>query len=364
MPALALLAWRARRRGSAAAIVFPSVARLRGLRPTLRQRAAALVPALEGLALLGLVVAAARPRQGDSRTVVRSEGIAIQMVLDRSGSMEETMRYGGAERKRIDIVKDVFQDFVRGGKELPGRKTDLIGLTTFARFTEESCPLVSTHEPLITAVKNLRTVAPALDRYDQPVWDLRGIDMETARRRGLKENPLNKTAIGDGLQRAILSLVSAEEDLGRGEGQGGYKIQGKVAIVLTDGENNAGDVDPVEAGKYAASNGIKVYFILFAETTVTQRDLFGRRIVQEIPEDQILETPRQVAGESGGKAFLARSGDELREIYADIDRLERSDVGRIEYRSYREKYRWFLGPAIALLCLAAVLEQTLFRRIP
>ena len=147
LPALAVLYVRGRGAKGNAAIVFPSVARLKGLRPTLRQRARMLVPLLQAVAICGFVVAAARPRQGDARTVVRSQGIAIQMVLDRSGSMEETMLYDGDRRKRMDIVKDVFMKFVAGGDGLAGRKTDLIGLTSFARFTEESCPLVSEHEP-------------------------------------------------------------------------------------------------------------------------------------------------------------------------------------------------------------------------
>jgi Ca-activated chloride channel family protein len=357
-PALGLLAWRFRARGRSAAIVFPTVARLKGLRPSLRQRLRVVVPALQGLAVIGLIGAAARPRQGDARTIVRSEGIAIQMVLDRSSSMDEEMSYGGRTQKRIDIVKDVFTQFVAGGDGLAGRKTDLIGLTTFARFTEESCPLVSAHEPLILAVKNLSTVAPALDRYDQPTRDLRNADA-----RGLRQNPLNATAIGEGLKRAVLSLITAEEDLSTGEGQGGFKIKGKAIILLTDGKNNAGE-DPVEAGRYAAENGIRVYYILLTEAILYQETLFGRRAVRELSEDEVLDEAREVVAPSKGKAFLARSGEELREIYEDIDKLERSEVGRIEFRSYREKYRWLLIPAIACALLAFFLGETVFRSIP
>ena len=372
VPALFLLYWRSRRQKATAAIVFPSVARLQGLRPTLRQRARLLVPLLQAVAIGGFVTAAARPRQGDAHTVIKSQGIAIQMVLDRSGSMEQTMKYGGSERKRIDIVKDVFMQFVAGGGDLEGRKTDLIGLTTFARFTEESCPLVSEHEPLITAVQNLSTVAPALDRYDQPVRDV-----EAAQRSGikLKQNPLNMTAIGDGLYRAVLSLVAAEEDLKAEEpdpdqasaslmtDQSDYEITGKVIIVLTDGENNAGK-DPVEAGRYASNNDIRLYYIVFREPREYQRTLFGRQVVRELDPDELLAVPRKVAEPSGGRAFLAQSGDELREIYEEIDSLEKSEIGTIEFRSYHEKYHWFLVPAFACAVVAALLSDTFFRRIP
>jgi Ca-activated chloride channel family protein len=201
-------------------------------------------------------------------------------------------------------------------------------------------------------------VAPALDRYDQPTRDLRNADA-----RGLRQNPLNATAIGEGLKRAVLSLITAEEDLSTGEGQGGFKIKGKAIILLTDGKNNAGE-DPVEAGRYAAENGIRVYYILLTEAILYQETLFGRRAVRELSEDEVLDEAREVVAPSKGKAFLARSGEELREIYEDIDKLERSEVGRIEFRSYREKYRWLLIPAIACALLAFFLGETVFRSIP
>lgn len=370
VPALAILYWRSRRQSGTAAVVFPSVTRLKGLRPTLRQRLRPVVPLLQAAAIIGFVVAAARPRQGDARTVIKSQGIAIQMVLDRSGSMEEEMVYDGLRRKRMDIVKDVFMNFVAGGDGLAGRKTDLIGLTTFARFTEESCPLVSQHEPLITAVKNLNTVAPALDQYDQPVRNVEG------RKRGeLKQNPLNATAIGDGIYRAVLSLVAAEEDLKAEEAQpedgsppvledqSDYEITGKVIILLTDGENNTG-MDPVEAGRFAANNDIRIYYIVFRELVEYQQTLFGRRAVRELSPEEVLEVPRKVVESTGGRAFLAASGDELRQIYEEIDSLEQSDIGKIEFLSYHEKYHWFLIPAFACAVIAAFLAETVFRTIP
>lgn len=345
-----------------AAIAFPTVARVRGLRPTLRQRLRWVVPLFESLAVLALFVAIARPRKGDARTVIQSEGIAIQMVLDRSGSMEEEMVYRGRRRPRIEIVKDVFVRFVQGDEVLPGRKTDLVGLTTFARFPEESCPLVGNHGPLLAAVMDLRTVPPALDRYDQPVRQIPR-DMAEIQRLGLKENPLNRTAIGDAIQYAVASLVTAEENLAKGEKEGGYKLKGKVIILLTDGRNNAG-MDPAEAAKYAAANGIRIYYVLFMEPYEEEETFWGRRIRREVPREELLREPRAVAEPTGGKAYLASDGDELLRICEDIDRIERSKTPKIEYRTYHERYREFLIPGFFFALAAFLLRETVFRSIP
>ncbi len=361
-PAVALVIWRYRRRRRHPAILFPSVRPLRSLPRSLRARLLPLIPAMQIAALVLLLVGAARPREGDERTIVRSEGIAIQMVLDRSSSMETPMSWGGRQEKRIEIVKKVFSDFVTGGGSLPGRKTDLIGLTTFARFTEENCPLVAEHEPLLTAVQNLTTVEPVVDIYGRPVPR----DELPARldRRKYRANPLDGTAIGDGIMRAVYALVSAEEDLKRTEGDGGYRIKSKVIILLTDGEDNASSVDPVEAGKYAAQNGIRLYYILMRDNKDYGLDIFGRRYVRRvIPRDELLEVPRKVAG-SPERAFLATDGDALERIYRQIDAMERSEVGRIQYRQYRERFHLFVIPGLVFAALSLLLSETLFRRIP
>jgi Ca-activated chloride channel family protein len=359
IPAVALVVWNYRRKGGAPALVFPSVRRLKGMPRTLRQRTRILIPLLQIAAVLLFVVAAARPQQGNSRTIVQSEGIAIQMVLDRSGSMEEEMKFEGRSRTRIEIVKNVFMDFVTGKGDLPGRKTDLIGLTTFARFPEESCPLVAQHEPLVASVQNLTTVEPFVDLYNQPVRTQR------PDRSKHRPNPLNKTAIGDGIMRAVYSLITAEKDLKRGEEEGGYKIKGKVIIILTDGEDNASKTDPVEAGKYALENDIRLYYILMRDRNeyVVNPWTGQRTVARRYSDAELLATPREVAGDPQ-RAFLATDGDALEKIYEQIDRLERTDIGRVVYRTYDEKYLLFLLPGVGLALLAVLLGETLLRRIP
>lgn len=395
IPGVLIVIWNYRRRGSAPTLVFPSLAPFRGMPSTLRRRARFLIPLFQSTAIVLLVGAVARPRMGEAHTVIRSEGIAIQMVLDRSGSMQRGMRFEGRSRSRMEIVKRVFQDFVSGdedrGGNLPGRKTDLIGLTTFARFTEESCPLVSEHEPLLTAVANLTTVPEWLDQYDRPLKNPPRTNAEAraALQRGCRQNPFNRTAIGDGLFRAVTSLVTAEADIGLTEDNvetgeddskdledagkdledgldtGSYKIKGKVIILLTDGENNAGEYDPVEAGKYATENDIRVYYILLRERVDRGIHPFTGQevVVREYSADELLDVPRRVAGDPA-RAFLASDGDALRRIYEEIDRLERSEIGRTEYRSYRERFHLLLIPGAALLAVALLLGETWLRRMP
>jgi Ca-activated chloride channel family protein len=358
--------WLSRRRRAAAP--FPVLTSLRG-EATLRTRAARLVPWLQALALVLLVVAAARPRWGEAESVVRREGLAIQMVLDRSGSMEEDIRFGDRMLPRIQVVQDVFRAFVRGGDDLPGRPHDLIGLTTFARFPEESCPLVGSHEPLLSAVQNLRTVPPFLDKARAPTHD---------RADAVAQNPLNATAIGDGLARAVLSLIVAEEDirqaradrgapeLSAGSSDTGFEILGKVVILLTDGDNNSG-TDPLEAAELARANGVRVYTILLADREVRRRTLFGDQVVRQLNDkelDRFMATPRAIAEKTGGRAYMASDGAALREVYAEIDRLERTELGRIEYRSYRELFPWPLGIAVGLVLGLGVLGETWLRRAP
>ncbi len=355
---IAIAAYLLRRRRRPPAVSFPSTASIHP-RQTLKLRLLGLPDLLCAVAVVLIVLAVARPRKGEATSVIHREGIAIQMVLDRSGSMEEEMDYQDHPTQKIEIVKSIFTDFVTGGDDLPGRQSDLLGLTTFARFAEENCPLVSIHEPLLTAVANLRTVPPFITAARVPTWD---------RREAAAQNPLSATAIGEGLKRSVLALVAAEEDLARTRDQDeqSYKIRGKVAILLTDGRHNAG-FDPIEAAELAKANGIRVYtIVLFSRNVLTQTP-FGRRIARRLSDqelEQVLEIPHKIAELTGGRSFLAEDGDALRRIYEEIDELERVDVGQVTFRTYRERFAPPLLLGILLLLLAQGLDATLLRRAP
>jgi Ca-activated chloride channel family protein len=347
-----------RRRRRPPAIPYPSTRSIRPAR-TLRIRLAGLPTGLRVLAVMLIVLALARPRLGEATSAVHRQGIAIQMVLDRSGSMEEEMASEGRPMRKIEIVKSIFRDFVAGGEELPGRESDLLGLTTFARFAEENCPLVSLHEPLLTTVANLKTVPPFITAARVPTWD---------RREAADQNPLSATAIGEGLKRAVLALVAAEEDLARGRDRGEetYEIKGKVVILLTDGQQNAG-ADPLSAADLARANGIRVYTIVMFDRNVVMETPFGQRIERRLGDremEQVVGVPREIAERTGGRTFLAEDGDALRRIYEEIDRLERVDIGEVTFRTWHERFHLPLLAGVILLLLCQLLEETWLRRTP
>jgi Ca-activated chloride channel family protein len=180
------------------------------------------------------------------------------------------------------------------------------------------------------------------------------------------ENPLNATAIGDGLQRAVLSLITAQEDLAREQEDQRYTIKSRAVIVLTDGQNNTG-MSPTEAGEYAAANDVKVYFIVLMDRNVYRRTMLGRTVAQQLSQaaiDQFMAEPNAIGAKTGGQAWFAADGNELREVYKTIDQLERTKIGRIEFRTYQERYHWALIPAMAMLALTTLLGETILRRIP
>ena len=360
-PFVLLALWR-RRAPRAATVAFPTL-RSVPRRPTLRVALLPLPRVLTALAIAALVVAVARPRQGEARSLVRQEGIAISLVLDRSGSMDEPMEFEGRRVPRIEIVKQVFRRFVAGGEGLPGRETDLLGLLTFARFPEEACPLVGQYEPLLSAVASLRTVPPFITRERVPTRD----PGEAA-----APNPLSATAIGDALYRGVLTLVAAEDDVARGRAAAGdaapdgYAIRGKALILLTDGQSNAGRA-PREVADLAAENGIRVYYVLLMGRDIQQETFFGRRVAHHLSDDevdQLMAEPRAIAAATGGEAFFADDGDALEQIYARIDALERVDLGRVEYTSFRELFAWPLLAGVVLLLAAGLLDETVLRRAP
>ena len=362
VPLLLLIVWLNLRKRTGVGLKFSSVrtAAASGMSTRTRLRQVPLI--VRALAVVLLIVGLARPQLGREEVRDVSQGIAIEMVVDRSGSMGQELTYEGAQLSRLEVVKKLFREFVLGnGKDLQGRPSDLIGMVAFARYADTVCPLTLSHG--------------ALDRF------IESIQLVTRKNE-------DGTAIGDGLALAAARLKTAEESLkslhgqsplrtsegpshadvltfsGRGTNKS-YQIKSKIVILLTDGQNNAGKRSPIEAARLAKEWGIKVYAIGIGgrESYVTIKTPLGDYKVPGGPGvDEV--TLRSIADETGGAFWLAESAEKLHEIYKEIDKLERTEIESVRHIDYAERFAPFLLAALALLILEQVLASTVFRRVP
>lgn len=308
---------------------------------SLRQRLLGLPLVLRVLALVLLAVTIARPQQGQQIVRDVSKGVAIEMVVDRSGSMGAEMDFGGQKQTRLEVVKRVFEEFVTGkGKSLPGRPNDLIGMIAFARYADTICPLTLAHG--------------ALSRFLD--------DVKLVQRRNE-----DGTAVGDALALAAARLKTAEETLAAQSPDKGkaYTIKSKVIILLTDGQSNCGQRTPQEAAALAAEWGIKIYTIGVGggESFGTVQTPFGSYKVP-VAEGVDRDTLKALADATGGVFRMAQDADSLRAIYKEIDRLEKSEVETVRYQNYNESFTPFALAALALVVLEMGLSATVFRRVP
>lgn len=338
---IGILAIRRQRR---VAVLFSDVSILRTLPATLALRAKRVVPWLRLLGLALVIAALARPQRGTEEFRIHTEGIAIQMCIDRSGSMAALdFNLDGTQVDRLTVVKRVFHDFVMGKGKLPGRPDDLVGLISFGGFVEPKCPLTLDHGALVQVLDAVE--------IPRPIFDSRGREIN---RRLWQED--SQTAIGDALALAANRLKDV-------------KAKSKVIILLTDGEQTAGVLPPVEGARVAQTLGIKVYTIGIGTNGVVSvpdpyPDSFGRRVLRQqvFPLDE--QTLRQIADTTGGKYYNAQDTESLENVYAEIDRLEKSaSEGRL-YSEYHELYQYFMLPGLGLILAQVVLASTRFRSLP
>ena len=341
LPLLLVVAWFYLRRGRTATVRFSSLRRVSTLRRSLRLWARPLLLVLRLAALALLIVALARPQTSRSETRVSTEGIALEVVVDRSSSMQAEMDFEGERLSRLEVVKRVFTEFVVGnGDDLPGRPHDLIGMIAFARFADTVAPLVRAHDALVQFVQGAKIIQ--LEAEDG-------------------------TAIGDALALAAARLKRAEEDIARWTDSGNtdaFTIKSKAIILLTDGRNNAGDVTPGQAAALARDWGIKVYAIGIGggEEFITVRTPLGTVRVPTGGMDEA--TLRTVAEVSGGRYFVAADGDALRNVYREIDRLEKTEIETLELSQHDEAFLPYALAAGLLLLSEIVLSNTWLRRAP
>jgi len=337
VPAVVFLYRRARWGGS---VRFSSTRHAALAGRSLRQKLGFAPLVLRVVALILLVIALARPRQGTERIVDASKGIAIEMVVDRSSSMRQEMEFEGETLNRLEVVKRVFAEFVKGSIHgLKGRPNDLTGMITFARYADTICPLTLGHGALAKFLENVQLV---------------------------KRSAEDGTAIGDALALAAARLKTAEDTLAAGalKQESKYEIKAKVIILLTDGENNAGKRTPIEAAKLAKKWGVKIYAIGVGGRPEGRGDPFfdpfGFRFGPMVDEDAL----REIAETTGGIFRMADDEVSLRAIYKEIDKLEKSEIRSVRYLEYRERFMGFAVTALVLIVLEVGLTCTVFRRIP
>ncbi|MDO5016741.1 MAG: VWA domain-containing protein [Porphyromonas sp.] len=312
---LPLFVWLYIRREQRPATFTLSTTRaFRGRTPAWRTRLSGLpfVLSLAGYTLG--VVALARPQSSNSYSTQSTEGINIVLALDISGSMLAR----DLQPNRFEAAKSVAGEFISS------RPNDNIGLVVFAGESYTQCPLTTDHAVLLNMVN--------------------AVDM------GLVNDG---TAIGSGLATAVNRLKDIEEG-------------SKVIILLTDGTNNAGSIAPVTAAEIAASFGIRVYTVAvgtMGEALYPIQTYLGIEYVKmpvEIDETSL----RQIAATTGGTYFRATDNNSLKEIYREIDQLEKVKLKVESFTQKEEKFPPFLWSGMVLLFIALLLRSTIFRRMP
>lgn len=311
----ALIWWERRRaRRGAASVRFSSLDLLHAAERTWRVRLRRL-PAVLRVAVLSLaILAMARPQERNVVVERSAEGIDIMLALDISTSM----RARDFHPNRFEAARDVAREFVLN------RETDRVGLIVFAGKAFTQAPLTIDYSFLLRMLADVQM--------------------------GIVEDG---TAIGNALAMAVNRLRDSE-------------AESKVVILLTDGQNNRGEVDPQTAADVARALGVRVYTVgvgtsepMFDEQPHPLRGHVNAAAL-EIDEESL----RSIAETTGGQYFLASDKEGLRRVYADIDRLERTEIEESTYTERAERFAIFLWPAFALLLLEVVLSTTALRVWP
>jgi Ca-activated chloride channel family protein len=269
---------------------------------------------LRSLALSALIVALARPQSSSSSQNITTEGIDIVMALDISASMlAEDLK-----PNRIEAAKKVARDFI------DQRPNDRIGLVVFSGESFTQCPMTTDHAVLKNLLLNIQS--------------------------GML---LDGTALGEGLATAVNRIRNSS-------------AKSKVIILLTDGVNNIGAIAPETAGDIAQAFGIRVYTIGVGTEGMApypvQTPLGTQYQYMPVQIDEAVL--KNIASATGGKYFRATSTGELKTIYQDIDKLEKTRIDVTEFRHRAEEFYPFALVALVLLCLEFFLRQTIFRTLP
>ncbi len=276
--------------------------------------------ALRVLIIVLLVFALARPQSGKAHSKVTTEGIDIILALDVSGSMlAEDFNLKNKRRNRLYVSKEVVKDFIEW------RENDRIGMVVFAGQAYTQCPLTLDYDVLLQFLEKVEI--------------------------GMVEDG---TAIGSAIGVCVNRLKSS-------------KAKSKVVILLTDGRNNAGGIDPLTAAELAKTFGMKIYTVGAGTKGLAPyptKNLFGLKTYRSIQIDIDEEGLTEIAKITGGKYFRATDTASLKEVYKQIDSLEKTKMEEAKYTEYSELFSYLLIPALGIFLFEVVLANTRFRRIP
>jgi len=274
---------------------------------------------LRCLAIALLVTALARPQEGRKSTEILSAGVDILLAIDTSGSMQAMdFEKNNQPVDRLTVVKDVVSEFI------DSREFDRMGMVVFGNEAFTQCPLTLDHDILHSFLKKLQ-IGVAGD----------------------------STAIGSAIGISVKRLKDLES-------------KSKVIILLTDGRSNAGNITPLQAAEIAKTYDIKIYTVgvgTQGEAPFPINTPFGQKMMMqrvEMDEDSL----KKISEQTGGQYFRATDSDSLKQIYAQIDSLEKSEVKWIDHSEYRELFPFFMIPALLLVLVETVLVQTRLRRVP
>ena len=315
-----LVALAGRRAARSVAVRFPTLATLRAVAPAGAAHRRAVLGLLRAAALTLLVVALARPQAGRATTALHREGVDVVLAVDVSGSMlAEDFTLGGKRASRLDAVKAVVREFVAA------RPEDRIGLVLFSARPYTQCPLTLDHG-----------------------WLLQNLDRA---RVGMIEDG---TAVGSALASAVNRLRAST-------------AKSKFVVLLTDGQQNAGTITPETAAEAAAALGVKVYTVGAGTRGLAPypvQDMFGGTVYRPMRVDIDEDALQKVAAKTGARYFRATDTKTLSDVYAEIDRNEKTKFEAPEYVDYRELYPWLVWPALGLVLAEVGLGETVLRKLP
>ena len=314
---LPIMVWQERK--TFIALSYSSLVALNEVRSR-RSEVITVIPTLLRFTAIALfLIAFARPQEGLKRTEILSQGVDIILAIDTSGSMQALdFKKDDDQVTRLTVVKNVVAEFIKN------RKTDRIGMVVFGAEAFTQCPLTLDQNILLSFLKKLK-IGMAGDA----------------------------TAIGSAIGISARRLKDLES-------------KSKVIILLTDGRNNSGKIPPLQAAEIAKTLGIKIYTDGVGKrgkAPFLVDSIFGKRLIyQDVDIDE--ESLNKISKMTNAKYFRATNLESLKDIYKQIDLLEKSESRVLDHSKYKELFHYFLNPGLLLLTLEIIISNSILRRIP